>query len=74
MYRVVEDRDLYLIWEDVARSKRRVEGLATLNHVLLRGIPSYQRVFLGRTHFSTSLPILAFVKNFLLINPSLYLE
>ena len=37
--RVVRDGDLAPIWEDVARSKGRMEGLDTLNHDLMQGIP-----------------------------------
>ena len=48
-----------------------MEGLATLNQTLLRGIPSCRRVFGGRAHFIASLPLLAFVKNAYLLNHSL---
>ena len=65
--------DTYLppIWEEVSRMKRRMEGLATLKKTLLRGIPSCRRVFGGRVHFSASLPLLSFIKNVSLMNPSL---
>ena len=59
------------IWEEVARMKGRIEGLATLNQTLLRGIPSCWRIFGGRAHFRTSIPLLAFVKNVTLMKPSL---
>ena len=59
------------ICEAVARGKGRMEGLATLNQALMRGLPSCSRVFGGRAHFSASLPLLAFVKNVSLLNPSL---
>ena len=37
---VAGDSDLPPIWEEVARTKGRIEGLATLNQTLLRGILS----------------------------------
>ena len=37
----------------------------------MRGLPSCQRVFGGRAHFSASLALLALVKNVSLMNPSL---
>ena len=49
--------------------KGHMEGLATLNQTLLRFLPSFRRVFGGREHFSASLPLLAFIKNVLLLNP-----
>ena len=48
-----------------------MEGLATLNQALTRGLTSCLRIFRGRAHFSASLPLLAFVKNMSLLNPSL---
>ena len=51
--------------------KGTMEGLTTLNQTLLRGLPSYCKVFGGRAHFSTSLPLLDFIKNVYLMNPSL---
>ena len=68
---VLEDSDLPPIWEEVTRTKGRMEGLATLNQTLLRGIPSFQRFFGGRLHFSASLSLLTFVNNASLLNPSL---
>ena len=47
------------------------KGLDNLNHTLLRRIPSFRRVFGGRAHFSASLPLLASIKNLLLLKPSL---
>ena len=38
----------------------------------MRGLPSFCWVFGDRAHFSNSLPLLDFVKNMLLWNPSLY--
>ena len=49
----------------------RIKGISNLNQTLLRGIPSFRRVFGGRAHFSASLPLLEFVKNASLLNPSL---
>ena len=37
----------------------------------MRGLPSCRRIFGGRAHFSASLPLLMFVKNVSLLNPSL---
>ena len=65
------DADLPSIWEEEARAKGRMEGLATLNQTLLRGIPSCRRVFGGRAHFSISLPLLVFFNNMSLLDPSL---
>ena len=69
--RVAVDGDLPPIWEVVTQGKGRMEGLATLNQTLMRGLPSYSRVFGGRNHFSASLPLLAFVKSVSLMKPSL---
>ena len=38
----------------------------------MRGLSSCCRIFGGSAHFSASLPLLAFVKNVSLLNPSLY--
>ena len=48
-----------------------MEGLSTLNQALMRGLSPCCRIFGGRAHFSASLPLLAFVKNLSLLNPSL---
>ena len=48
-----------------------MEGLATLNQALTRGLTSCLRIFRGRAHFSAFLPLLVFVKNMSLMNPSL---
>ena len=45
--------------------------MATLNQALLRGIPLCCKVFGGRDNFSAFLPLISFVKNVYLINPSL---
>ena len=70
-YRVAGDGDLPHIWEALARGKVRAEGLTTLNQTLTRGFPSCLRVLGGKAQFSASLPLLAFVKNVSLWNPSL---
>ena len=49
-----------------------MEGIFTLNQALMRGLPSCFRVFVGRAHFSASLPLLAFVKKLSLLDHSLY--
>ena len=54
--------DLPPIWESVAQGRGEMDGLATLNQALMRGLPSCRQIFGGRTHFSASLPLLAFVK------------
>ena len=51
--------------------KERVEGIVALNQTLLMGLPSLWRVFYGRLHFSASLPLLEFVKNVSILNPSM---
>ena len=48
-----------------------MEGLSTLNHYLMLGLPSCCRVFGGRAHFSTYFLLLVFVKNMSLLNPSI---
>ena len=48
-----------------------MDGIATLNQALMRGLPSCRQIFGGRAHFSASLPLIAFVKNVSLMNPSL---
>ena len=55
----------------MARAKGHMEGLATFNQTLLIPPPSFHRVFGGRAHFSTSLPLLAFFNNTSLLNPYL---
>ena len=37
-YGLMGDANLPLIWEDVGRTKRRIEGINTLNQTILRGI------------------------------------
>ena len=54
-----------------AGGKGRTEGISTLNQALARGLPSCCQVFGGRANFNSSLPLLAFVKNVSLLNPSL---
>ena len=68
---VAADVDLTPIWESVARGRGNTDGPATLNQALMRGLSSCRRIFGGRAHFSPSLPLLAFVKNVSLLNPSL---
>ena len=68
---VAGDSDLPPFWETVALGQGNIEGLATLNQALMRGLPSCRRVFRGRAHFSASLPLLTLVKNVSLMNPSL---
>ena len=70
-YRVAGDSHLPPIWEKVACAKGCTDGLATLNHNFLRGLPSCRRVFGGRAHLSAYLPPLAFVKSVSLLNPYL---
>ena len=69
--RVAADVDLPPIWESVARGRGKMDGLATLNQALMRGLPSCRRIFRGRAHFSASLPLLVFFKHVSLLNPSL---
>ena len=69
--RVAVDGDLPQIYEEVTRGKGRMEGLATLNQALMRGLTSCFQVFGGRDHFSASLPLLTFLKNLSLLSPSL---
>ena len=68
---VAVDGYLPPIWEAVVRGRGRVEGLATMNQALMHDLPSYRRVFGGRTHFSASLPLIAFETNVILLNPYL---
>ena len=68
---VAADVDLPPIWESVAWVRGKMDGLATLNQALMRGLPSCFRIFGGSAHFSASLPLLAFDKNVSLLNPSL---
>ena len=65
------DGDLLPIWEAVAQGKGIMEVIATLNHSLMKGLTSCRRFVVGRAHFSASLPLLTFVKNVSLLNPSL---
>ena len=71
VYGVAMDVDLPPIWESVARGRGKMDGLATLNQALMRGLPSCRQLFGGRANFSNSLPLLALVKNVSLMNPSL---
>ena len=59
------------IWESVAQGPGKMDRLANLNQALMRGLPSCRRIFGGRAHFSASHPLLAFIKNVSLLNPSL---
>ena len=68
---VAADVELTSIWESVSRGRSRMDGLAALNLALMRGLPSCRRVFGGRADFRASLPLIAFVKNVSLLNPSL---
>ena len=68
---VAGDGDMSPIWEVVARGKGRTEGLATLNNTLVRGMPYCCWVFVGRAHFSVSLPLLPLFNNFSLRNSDL---
>ena len=68
---VAGDSELPPIWDAVALGRGKAEELAMLNQSLIRGLTSCGRVFEGRAHFSASLPLLALVKNVLLMNPSL---
>ena len=61
--------DLPPIWEEVAQVEGCTGGLVTLNQILFRGLQSCWRVLGGREHFSTFLPLLAFVNNVSLMNP-----
>ena len=54
--RVAADVDLPPIWELVARGRGKMDGLATLNQALMRGLPSCCRIFGGSAHFSASPP------------------
>ena len=44
--------------------------LATLNPYLMWGLQYCFRVFLGRDHFSSPLPLLVFLKNIILLKLS----
>ena len=59
------------IWEAVTQGKGSMEGISTLNRDLMWGLPYCFWVFGGRGHFSASLPLIVFVKNVILLNPSL---
>ena len=49
----------------------KMEGLENLKQALIRGLPSFWRVFGGSTHFSASLPLISLVRNVSLMKPSL---
>ena len=68
---VAADVDLPPIWESVARGQGKMDRLATLNQALMRCLPYSPRISRGRAHFSAYPPLLAFVKNVSLLNPSL---
>ena len=68
---VAVEVELHPIWESVVRGRGKMEGLATLNQALMRGLSYCCRIFGWRAYFSASLPLLAFVKNVSLMNPSL---
>ena len=68
---VAVDGDLPPIWEAVSQGKGMLEGLATLNQALIRGLQSCRQVFGRKYNFSASLDLLAFVNNLSLLNPSL---
>ena len=72
--RVEMYRDLPPIWVWFVQVKGRMEGLATLNQVLIQGLSSYFLVIGGRSHFGALPPLLAFVKNMSLMNLSLDLD
>ena len=55
----------------MSRVKGRTKLLATINQVLLRGLLSCRRVFVGRAHFSVYLLLLTFIKKVSLMNHSL---
>ena len=57
------------IWEAVAWGQGNMDGLATLNQALMRGLPSCRRIFGGRTNFRGSLPLIVFVKNVIFNEP-----
>ena len=69
---VAGDSYLLPIRDAVAQGKGKTEGMFTLNQALMRGMPSCQRVFGGRAHFSASLPLLDLVNNVSLMDPYLY--
>ena len=54
---VSADVDLPPILELVARGQGKMDGHATLNQALMRGLSSCRRIFRGRAHFSTSVPL-----------------
>ena len=68
---VTGNTDLPHIWDEVAQLKGSTEGLATLSQAILRGLLSCWRFFWRRAHFSASLPLLEFLNNLSLMNPSL---
>ena len=59
------------IWDSVTWGRGNMDGLATLNQALMRGLSSCCRIFEGRAHFSTSPPLLVFENNVSLLNPYL---
>ena len=68
---VAGDTNLPPIWDAVSQGQGKTEGLATLNQPLMRGLLSFRRVFGRRAHSSAPLPLLDFVRNVSLMNPSL---
>ena len=69
--RVAVDGDLPPILKAFTRGNWCMEGLATLDQALMRGLSSCCQVFGGKPRFIASLPLLVFVKNVSLMNPSL---
>ena len=61
-YGVAVDVNLPPIWESVARGRGKMDGLATLNQALMRGLPYCCRIIGGRAHFSASPPPARFCK------------
>ena len=68
---VVVDGYLPTIWEAFYKWRGRMEVMTTLNQTVLRGLPSCFRLLLGRFQLSASFPLIAFVKNISLLDPSL---
>ena len=68
---VAGDSELPPIWYAIVQGRGKTEGLTTMNQALMRGLPSFQKIFWGRAHFSSSLPLLAFVWSVLLRKTSL---
>ena len=69
--RVAVDGDLPPIWEAFAQEKGGIEGLATLNQILIRGLASCLWLFGWRAQFSAFLPLITLVQNVRLLNLSL---